>query len=38
VIAAFQSGVIDLRPFQKPIALICGGNAAAESVFVSYER
>jgi threonine dehydratase len=36
VIAAFQSGVIDLRPFQKPIALICGGNAAAECVFVSY--
>ncbi|MDZ4717840.1 MAG: threonine/serine dehydratase [Roseiflexaceae bacterium] len=38
VIAAFQSGVVDLSPYKRPVALICGGNAAAESVFVSYER
>lgn len=38
VIAAFQSGAVDLGPFQHPVALICGGNAAAESVFVQYER
>lgn len=36
VVAAFQSGAVDLRPFLRPVALICGGNAAAECVFAAY--
>jgi threonine dehydratase len=36
VVAAFLSGAVDLRPFRRPVALICGGNAAAESVFAAY--
>jgi threonine dehydratase len=36
VIAAFQSGVLDLSRFKRPVALICGGNAAAEDVFLRY--
>jgi threonine dehydratase len=36
VVAAFHAGAVDLRPFRRPVALICGGNAAAESVFAAY--
>ncbi|HEU5087108.1 MAG TPA: threonine/serine dehydratase [Roseiflexaceae bacterium] len=36
VIAAFQSSAADLGRFRRPVALICGGNAAAESVFAHY--
>jgi threonine dehydratase len=36
VIAAFQSGVVDLSRFKRPVALICGGNAAADAVFEGY--
>jgi threonine dehydratase len=38
VVAAFQSGAIDLGRFRRPVALICGGNAAAEPVFAHYEQ
>jgi threonine dehydratase len=37
VVAAFQSGAVNLSRFKRPVALICGGNAAAESVFAHYE-
>jgi threonine dehydratase len=37
-IAAIQAGLIDLSRFQHPVALICGGNAAAGSVFDSYQQ
>jgi threonine dehydratase len=36
VVAAFRSGAVDLGQFRRPVALICGGNAAAESVFAAY--
>jgi threonine dehydratase len=36
-IAAFQSGAVDLSRYQHPVALICGGNAAADGVFERYE-
>lgn len=36
VIAAIQSGAVDLSHYARPVALICGGNAAAEDVFQSY--
>lgn len=36
VIAALQSGVVDIRQSQRPVALICGGNVAAESVFAAF--
>lgn len=36
VIAALQSGVADVSRHTRPVALICGGNANAESVFASY--
>lgn len=36
VIAALQTGAVDLSAYAAPVALICGGNAAAESVFAGY--
>lgn len=36
VLAAIQSGVVDLSPFQSPVAVICGGNAAAGPTFEYY--
>ncbi len=36
VLAALLSGAVDVRSAQQPAALICGGNAAAESVFADY--
>lgn len=36
VVAAFQSGAVDLGGFRRPLALICGGNAAAEPAFAGY--
>jgi threonine dehydratase len=36
-IAAMQSGLVDVRGFAHPVALICGGNAAAEPVFAAYQ-
>ncbi len=36
-IAAINTGAIDLRQWQHPVALICGGNAAAEGVWHYYE-
>lgn len=37
VIAALQTGAVDLSGFKHPVAVICGGNASAESVFAEYE-
>lgn len=37
VIAALQSGVASVDSHSHPVALICGGNAAAESVFAAYQ-
>lgn len=37
VIAAIQSGAVDISQHAHPVALICGGNAAADSVFAAYE-
>lgn len=37
VIAAIQGGVVDISQYAHPVALICGGNAAADSVFDAYE-
>ena len=36
VIAALQSGAVDAGAYRHPVALICGGNAAVESVFAAY--
>jgi len=37
-LAAVLSGAVAVDAYAQPIALICGGNAAAESVFVTYEQ
>jgi len=37
VIAAALGGQADLGSAQQPVAVICGGNAAAEEVFEAYE-
>lgn len=37
VIAALLTGVVDVSRFRHPVALICGGNAAAETVWTTYE-
>jgi threonine dehydratase len=37
VIAALQSGAVDVGAYTHPVALICGGNAAVEQVFASYD-
>ena len=36
VMAAIFSGAFPVDHFKKPVALICGGNADAESVFTTY--
>ncbi|HMO59775.1 MAG TPA: threonine/serine dehydratase [Roseiflexaceae bacterium] len=36
-IAAIQSGAADVSRHTCPVAIICGGNAAAESVFAAYQ-
>src|SRR4051794_32302608 len=38
VIAAILDGVAMLGAARAPVALICGGNAAADTVFTSYEQ
>jgi threonine dehydratase len=38
VIAAMRTGAVDVSHLRAPVALICGGNAAAESVFSAYEE
>lgn len=37
VLAAIQGGVVDISNHKQPVTLICGGNAAAESVFRGYQ-
>jgi threonine dehydratase len=37
VIAALQTSAIDIGAYTRPVALICGGNAAVESAFAGYE-
>ncbi|NJK78547.1 MAG: threonine/serine dehydratase [Chloroflexaceae bacterium] len=37
VIAALLNGNADIRTARRPVAVICGGNAAAGSVFTTYE-
>ena len=36
VVAALLTGAVDVSAHQNPVALICGGNAAAEGVFAGY--
>ncbi len=36
-LAAALYGLVDMTPYQHPVALICGGNAPAESVLLGYE-
>jgi threonine dehydratase len=36
VIAAIQNGAVDVAQYRQPVALICGGNAAVESVLAAY--
>jgi threonine dehydratase len=36
VLAALFSRAVDISAYTRPVALICGGNAAAESVFAAY--
>jgi threonine dehydratase len=36
VIAALQTGTVDVGAHTHPVALICGGNAAVESAFAAY--
>jgi threonine dehydratase len=38
VIAALQTGAASVGDVQHPAALICGGNAAADSVFAAYDE
>lgn len=38
VIAAIMTGIIDVSNAAHPVAVICGGNAAAESVFATYQQ
>lgn len=38
VIAALLSGVVKVDSYAQPVALICGGNVAAESVFAAYQK
>jgi threonine dehydratase len=37
VIAALRTGRVDVSSYRHPVALICGGNAAADSVWQVYE-
>lgn len=36
VIAAIRTGAVDVSRYANPVALICGGNASAESVMAAY--
>jgi threonine dehydratase len=38
VIAALLTGMVNISRFHHPVALICGGNAAAETVWSTYEN
>lgn len=38
VIAAAMSGRCELGKFRRPVAVVCGGNAAAEPVYSSYKN
>jgi threonine dehydratase len=38
VIAAIQTGAVDIARHRCPVALICGGNAAANTVFNAYAQ
>jgi threonine dehydratase len=38
VIAALLAGVVDVSRAARPVAVICGGNAAAASVFATYQQ
>ncbi len=38
VLAAVHNGAVNLDSFANPVALICGGNAAAEPIFRGYEQ
>lgn len=35
-VAAIQTGAVDVTGYACPVALVCGGNAAADSVFDAY--
>lgn len=37
-LAAALYGVADMTPYQHPVAVICGGNAAAEPVLAGYDE
>jgi threonine dehydratase len=37
VIAALLTDMVDVSRFRHPVALICGGNAAAETIWSTYE-
>ncbi len=37
VIAALRAGLVDVSSYRYPVALICGGNAAADTVWETYE-
>jgi L-threonine ammonia-lyase (EC 4.3.1.19) len=36
VIAALQSGAVDVARYAAPVAIICGGNVDASCVFAGY--
>jgi threonine dehydratase len=38
VLAALFGGAVAVERHARPVALICGGNAAAESVFTAYQQ
>lgn len=38
VIAALLGGQVSVERYRQPVALICGGNAAAASVFAAYQQ
>jgi threonine dehydratase len=38
VLAALFSGAVSVEQHTCPVALICGGNAAAEGIFAAYQR
>ena len=38
VLAALFAGAVSVEQHTCPVALICGGNAAAESVFMAYQQ
>lgn len=38
VIAAMLSGPVNVASARNPVALVCGGNAAADSVFAAYTQ